>query len=261
MTERFRPRKRFGQHFLRDHTVIERIAAAFAPRPGETIVEIGPGEGVLTRALLARAAPLHVVEFDRDLVARLRADFPAERLIVHAADALRFDFKQLVPPGARARLIGNLPYNISTPLLFHLLDQLDSIGDMLFMLQKEVVDRLAAAPDTPDYGQLSVLMQWRVDVEPLFDVAPQAFFPPPKVDSTVVRLTPRATPPIRPRDPDMFIKVVKAAFANRRKMLRNNLRALIDADRLQALGIDPQRRAETLTLQEFCRLADAIGGD
>lgn len=253
-----RPRKRFGQHFLRDRSVIEHIAAAFAPRAGETLVEIGPGEGVLTHALLARAAPLHVVEFDRDLVAHLRTAFPPDRLIVHAADALRFDFHQLVAAAGKLRLIGNLPYNISTPLLFHLLDQLDCIGDMLFMLQKEVVDRLAAAPDTSDYGQLSVLMQWRVDVEPLFDVAPTAFHPPPKVESTVVRLTPHATPPVQPRDPRVFIGVVKAAFANRRKMLRNNLRDTIDAERLHMLGIDPQRRAETLTLVEFARIADAV---
>jgi 16S rRNA (adenine1518-N6/adenine1519-N6)-dimethyltransferase len=255
---RYQPRKRFGQHFLRDRGVIRRIADVIDPRAGETIVEIGPGEGVLSYELLQRAAPLHVVEFDRDLVALLHKNFPPERLIVHQADALRFDFRELAAPGKKLRLVGNLPYNISTPLLFHLLEQLEAIEDMVFMLQKEVVDRLAARPATADYGQLSVLMQWRVAVEPLFEVAPGAFHPPPKVDSTVVRLVPHATAPVQPRDPLVFTSVVKAAFANRRKMLRNNLRELIDTTRLAALGIDPERRAETLTLTEFARIADAI---
>jgi len=252
------PRKRFGQHFLRDRSVIQRIVHAFAPRAGEPVVEIGPGEGVLTRELLPYITPLNVVELDRDLVAHLQATYPREQLIVHQADALNFDFCALAPADRTLRVIGNLPYNISTPLLFHLLDQIDCIADMLFMLQKEVVDRLAAKPDTADYGRLSVMVQSRVRVEALFDVSPQAFFPPPKVNSAVVYLTPHSTPPIDLRDPATFAHVVKTAFAARRKTLRNNLKELIAAERLQALGIDPQRRAETLTLEEFARIANAL---
>ncbi len=252
------PRKRFGQHFLRDRSVIHDIVAAFAPRAGEPIVEIGPGEGVLTRELLQRVTPLHVVELDRDLVAHLRATFPAPQLIVHEADALEFDFRTLAPAGTRLRLLGNLPYNISTPLLFHLLEQADGIADMLFMLQKEVVDRLAAEPDTADYGRLSVMIQYRLRVEPLFEVPPQAFFPPPKVDSAVVRLVPHKIPPVQVNDPQVFSQIVKAAFAARRKTLRNNLKGIMSAERLAALGIDANRRAETLTLAEFACLANAL---
>jgi 16S rRNA (adenine1518-N6/adenine1519-N6)-dimethyltransferase len=301
------PKKRFGQHFLHDRGIVQRILDAFDPQPGETLVEIGPGPGALTRPLLARHTPLHVVELDRDLAAHLRADFPPEQLVVHEADALKFDFCALAPhtdvqvsrddsmdaggtspgmgevdragswrsrampgavaetgsrerppPGGTLRLIGNLPYNISTPLLFHLLDQSACIQDMLFMLQKEVVDRMAAAPGGKDYGRLSVMIQWRLRVEKLFDVRPGAFTPPPKVDSSVVRLVPHATPPIQVRDVDDFARVVRAAFAQRRKTLRNNLKGLISGDRLAALGIDPQRRAETLTLTEFAALANAL---
>lgn len=253
-----RPRKRFGQHFLRDRGVIRRIADAIAPHAGETIVEIGPGEGVLSYELLERAAPLHVVEFDRDLVALLRKNFAADRLLIHEADALKFDFHQLVPPGKKLRLVGNLPYNISTPLLFHMLEQVDCIEDMLFMLQKEVVDRMAAAPDTSDYGRLSVMIQLQLRVEPLFEVAPGAFYPPPKVDSTVVRLIPHAKPPVQLTHPEAFGAIVKAAFASRRKTLRNNLREIIAGEKLEVLGIDPNRRAETLTLEEFARIANAL---
>ena len=269
------PRKRFGQHFLHDRGIVQRILDAFDPQPGETLVEIGPGPGALTRPLLARSALLHVVELDRDLAARLRTDFPPDRLVVHEADALKFDFCALAPhtdvqvsretggrerppPHGKLRLIGNLPYNISTPLLFHLLDQGTCIQDMLFMLQKEVVDRMAAAPGGKDYGRLSVMIQWQLRVEKLFDVHPGAFTPPPKVDSSVVRLVPHATPLIQVRDPKLFAYVVRAAFAQRRKTLRNNLKNLCSGDRLAALGIDPQRRAETLTLAEFATLANAL---
>jgi 16S rRNA (adenine1518-N6/adenine1519-N6)-dimethyltransferase len=252
-----RPRKRFGQHFLRDRGVIQHIVESIGPRASDTIVEIGPGEGVLTRELLPHVTPLHVVELDRDLVAHLRESFPPERLIVHAADALDFDFRQLASPGKKLRVVGNLPYNISTPILFHLLEQIDVISDMLFMLQKEVVDRLAAAPDTSDYGRLSVMIQSRLYVEALFDVPPQAFHPPPKVDSAVVALTPPERPRVDVRDPALFAQTVQAAFAARRKTLRNNLKDIVAAEQLQALGIDPNRRAETLTLEEFARIANA----
>jgi 16S rRNA (adenine1518-N6/adenine1519-N6)-dimethyltransferase len=243
--------------------------------------------------LLERIRQLHVVELDRDLVARLRGEYPPERVQVHEADALEFDFCALVPhrdapmsrddcmdagaratpgavaeagsrerpaPGARLRLIGNLPYNISTPLLFHLLDQAPCIGDMLFMLQKEVVERMAAAPDTPEYGRLSVMIQWRCAVERLFDIGPGAFNPPPRVDSSIVRLTPHPTPPVAVDDPKVFADVVKAAFAHRRKTLRNNLKGLVSGEAMAVLGIAPERRAETLTLAEFARLANCAAG-
>ncbi len=255
-----RARKRFGQHFLHDPGVIRRILDAFGPRPDDVIVEIGPGLGALTRPLLERVRQLHVVELDRDLAARLRSEYPPERLQVHEADALEFDICTVAAPGTRLRLIGNLPYNISTPLLFHLLDHEHCISDMLFMLQKEVVERMGAAPDTPDYGRLSVMIQWRCVVEQLFDIGPGAFNPPPKVDSSIVRLTPHPTPPVAVDDPKMFAVVVKAAFAHRRKTLRNNLKGLVTGEAMAALGIAPERRAETLTLEEFARLANCAAG-
>jgi 16S rRNA (adenine1518-N6/adenine1519-N6)-dimethyltransferase len=249
-------KKRFGQHFLHDRRIVERILAAFGPKPSDHVIEIGPGPGVLTRGLAGRVACLEAVEIDRDLAARLADEFIESQLILHNADALEFDFCARARPGERLRLIGNLPYNISTPLLFHLLDQLDCIHDMLFMLQKEVVDRLAAAPDTEDYGRLSVMIQWRVKVEKLFDVHPGAFTPPPRVDSSVVRLTPHATPPVQVQNPERFALIVKTAFAHRRKTLRNNLKNLIADDTFAAAGIDPARRAETLSLQEFAAICE-----
>ena len=252
------PKKRFGQHFLHDRGIVQRIVDALDPQPGDTVVEIGPGPGALTRPLLERIAHLHAVELDRDLAARLRSDYPPEQLAVHEADALKFDFCALAPTGGKLRVIGNLPYNISTPLLFHLLDQERCIGDMLFMLQKEVVVRMAAAPGGKDYGRLSVMLQWRLRVEKLFDVRPGAFTPPPKVDSAVVRLTPHASPPVAVRDAAVFARVVQAAFAQRRKTLRNNLKGLLTAEAIGALGIAPERRAETLTLAEFAALANAL---
>jgi 16S rRNA (adenine1518-N6/adenine1519-N6)-dimethyltransferase len=253
-----RPRKRFGQNFLRDRGVVQRILAALDPQPGETIVEIGPGLGALTQPLLERLPLLHVVELDRDLAARLRAGHSPERLSVHEADALKFDFCSLAASGKKLRLIGNLPYNISTPLLFHLLDQRRCVHDMLFMLQKEVVERMAAVPGGRDYGRLSVMIQSQMQVEKLFDVRPGAFHPPPKVDSSVVRLVPHATPPVTIRDAEGFARLVKAAFAQRRKTLRNNLKGLLPAETIAVLGIEPERRAETLTLAEFATLANAL---
>ena len=179
---------------------------------------------------------------------------------MHEADALAFDFCALAARGTRLRLIGNLPYNISTPLLFHLLDQSRCVGDMLFMLQKEVVERMGAAPDTPDYGRLSVMIQWRCTVERLFDIGPGAFNPPPRVDSSIVHLTPHPIPPVAVDDPKVFADVVKAAFAHRRKTLRNNLKGLVSGEAMAALGIAPERRAETLTLEEFARLANYAAG-
>jgi len=252
-----RARKRFGQHFLHDRGIIQRILAALDPQSGETIVEIGPGLGALTRPLLERCAPLHVVELDRDLAARLRAEFPPDRLVVHEADALKFDFCALAA-GGKLRIVGNLPYNISTPLLFHLLDQGECISDMLFMLQKEVVERMAATAGDKDYGRLSVMIQWRLQVEKLFDVRSGAFTPPPKVDSAVVRLTPHTVPPVTIDNAETFARVVRAAFSQRRKTLRNTLKGLLAPEAMQALGIDPMRRAETLSLAEFARLANTL---
>ena len=253
-------RKRFGQHFLHDRHYIERIVNAFHPTSDQHVVEIGPGLGVLTRELMARTRHLHAVELDRDLVTRLQQELGSTgKLTLHQADALNFDFCQLASPGEKLRIIGNLPYNISTPILFHLLDQFGCIGDMLFMLQKEVVERMCANPGGRDYGRLSVMLQVRCQVESLFDVPPGAFTPPPKVDSAMVRLTPHAQPPVAVHDTQHFATVVKAAFAQRRKTLRNTLKHMVSADTMQALGIDPGRRAETLSLAEFAALANASG--
>jgi 16S rRNA (adenine1518-N6/adenine1519-N6)-dimethyltransferase len=251
-----KPRKRFGQHFLHEHGVIQRTVAAFDPKPSDHVVEIGPGEGVLTRELIGKVAKLDVIELDRDLIERLHQSLP-ETVTIHNADALKFDFCSLAPSQEKLRIIGNLPYNISTPLLFHLLDQAHCVGDMLFMLQKEVVDRMAATPGGKDYGRLSVMLQWGAKVEKLFNVAPGAFRPPPKVDSSVVRLTPHAVPPVDVRDPQRFAQIVQAAFAQRRKVLRNTLKGLVAPETMERLGIDPGRRAETLSLQEFAALANA----
>ncbi len=250
-------KKRFGQHFLHDRQIVRRIIAAFSPHPGEFIVEIGPGQGVLTRELLPLVTRLHVIELDRDLVSRLQTDYAQEsKLIIHSADALKFDFSELISSGAKLRIIGNLPYNISTPLLFHLLEQAPIIQDMLFMLQKEVVDRLSAAPGEKDYGRLSVMIQSRCEVEKLFTVAPGAFTPAPKVDSAIVYLHPYPTPPVSIADRQVFADIVRTAFAHRRKTLRNNLKDLLPVEMISAAGIDPTRRAETLSLTEFAALSN-----
>jgi 16S rRNA (adenine1518-N6/adenine1519-N6)-dimethyltransferase len=255
---RHQPRKRFGQNFLTDKNIVGKIVAAIAPRPGDNLVEIGPGLGAMTLPLLEKAGRLHAVELDRDLIPRLRERCrDAGELRVHEADALVFDFSALARPDARLRLVGNLPYNISTPLLFHLVAYMPLIRDLHFMLQKEVVDRIAARPDTPDYGRLSVMLQYHCAVEPLFTVPPGAFNPRPKVDSKIVRLLPHAAPPFPVADYRDFSALVKQAFAQRRKTLRNTLKSMLDADRISALGIDPGARAETLGLADFASLANA----
>jgi len=249
-----RPHKRFGQHFLRDAGVVARIADAVDPQPGERIIEIGPGRGALTQALLARTRHLETIEIDRDLVAELRTRFDAARLTVIEADVLDIDFTALRGDGPRLRLVGNLPYNISTPLLFHLLGHRAAIRDMHFMLQKEVVARMAAKPGPKTYGRLTVMLAPWVAVEPLFDVGAGAFRPPPKVDSTVVRLVPRIEPRFDIGEPQRFERVVRAAFAQRRKTLRNALRGLVDEAAFQRLAIDPGDRAERLTPEQFAEL-------
>jgi len=249
-----RPRKRLGQHFLHAPRVVEGILRAMDPAPGETVVEIGPGLGALTLPLLRRLGELHVIELDRDLVPELAARAGGHgRLHIHQADAVRFDFRALAPPGGRIRVVGNLPYNVSTPLLFHLLEQIEVITDMHLMLQKEVVARMAARPGGKDYGRLSVMVQWRARVEPLFHVGPGAFRPPPKVTSTVVRLVPHAEPPFEVREPATFARVVAAAFSQRRKTLRNALAALCDAATLARAGLDPGARAERIPPEAFAR--------
>ncbi len=252
-------KKSLGQHFLVDSHYIARIVAAIRPEAGDTMVEIGPGPGALTRPLLDKLPHLHVVELDRDMVARLHAEFPPERLSIHQADALAFDFGQITcQPGDKLRVVGNLPYNISSPLLFHLADSAGQIRDMCFMLQKEVVDRMAAAPDTADYGRLSVMLQARFRVEKLFTVPPGAFRPPPKVDSAIVRLIPLPAEDIPYRDARVFAEVVARAFGQRRKTLRNTLKGLVDAALFEELGIDPIRRGETLSVAEFASLANRL---
>ncbi len=256
--EKHRPRKRFGQNFLTDRSIAGRIVAAIDPGPDDRLVEIGPGHGALTRLLLERVERLDAIELDRDLAPRLAGLPGAERLTVHAADALDFDFAGLARArGGPLRVVGNLPYNISTPLLFHLLDQPEALADLHFMLQKEVVDRLASEPGTKAYGRLSVMVQVGYEVTPLFRVPPGAFYPQPAVDSGVVRLRPRPPECPRPRDPDRFAAIVAEAFQGRRKTLRNALKATCDPGCLAAAGVDPGARAETLAVADFVHLANA----
>jgi len=250
------PRKRFGQNFLHDPGVIGHIIAVINPKPGQNIVEIGPGQGAITRELLRRCGRLQAVELDRDLIEPLDQSCKAlGELHIHSADALKFNFSQLAA-GGKLRVVGNLPYNISTPLLFHLLEQSSHIEDMHFMLQKEVVERMAASPGNKDYGRLSVMLQTRCQVTPLFDIGPGAFKPPPKVHSAFVRLVPFREPPYPIDDFETFSRLVATAFGQRRKTLRNNLKGLLDADQIAQCGIDPAARAETLGLEGFVHLAN-----
>ena len=246
------PRKRFGQNFLIDDGIIHAIVNVINPQAGETLVEIGPGLGALTRPLLERLPRLHAVELDRDIIAHLQARYPAERLMLHAGDALKFDFASL---GDDLRIVGNLPYNISSPLLFRLMEFAAHIRDMHFMLQKEVVARMTAEPSTHDYGRLSVMLQRRFHMEWLLDVPPTAFKPPPKVDSAVVRLIPKTATEIAPLDEALFSHVVLTAFSQRRKTLRNTLAGVLNAEGFSALGIDAGQRAENLPLSDYERIA------
>jgi 16S rRNA (adenine1518-N6/adenine1519-N6)-dimethyltransferase len=254
---RHQPRKRFGQNFLHDPGIIGRIVDAIDPRPGQHLVEIGPGQGALTAGLLASGCRLDAIELDRDLVPGLRERFGDEASFrIHQADALRFDFANLADPGQRLRVVGNLPYNISTPLIFHLLGFAGHIDDMHFMLQREVVNRLAAEPGSKAWGKLGVMAQYHCDVEALFEVPPGAFHPPPRVVSAVVRLVPRK---VDGEVAARLRRVAAAAFSQRRKTLRNTLRDLVDVQQLERLGIDPSARAETLTLQQFLAISDTVG--
>ena len=250
-----RARKRFGQNFLVDRSFVRRIVAAVAPLRGDRLVEIGPGLGALTAPLLEALDALHVVELDRDLAARLRETYAADRLIVHEGDALSFDFGSLGPD---LRVVGNLPYNISTPLLFHLMEFSAHIRDMTFMLQKEVVERMVAEPSTNDYGRLSIMLQRRFHLEWLLDVPPTAFDPPPKVDSAVVRLIPKTPDEIVALDEALFSRVVAAAFSQRRKTLRNTLGSLMKPDDFSALGIDSGKRAENLAVADYVAITQHL---
>ena len=254
-----RPRKRFGQHFLHDPGVIARIVAAIDPKPDERLLEIGPGRGALTVPLLQRAGRLAAVELDRDVIPLLeQATAGLGELTIHQADALRFDYGQLASPEAPLRLVGNLPYNISTPLLFHVLRYAQSITDMHFMLQKEVVDRMAATPGGKTYGRLTVMLAAVCRIEPLFDIGPGAFTPPPAVRSSMVRLTPWQEPPFEIADQATFAALVKEAFSKRRKILRNALRAMLEADQIEAAGCNPGARPETLAPAEFAHLSNRV---
>jgi 16S rRNA (adenine1518-N6/adenine1519-N6)-dimethyltransferase len=267
-----RTRKRFGQNFLQDDAIIDRIVSAIHPRTGEHIVEIGPGQGALTESLVDAECQLDVIELDRDLIPGLLASYshkPGFKL--HSADALSFDFASLSDSASetsnsdqttatdrRLRVVGNLPYNISTPLIFKLLENSGLIRDMHFMLQLEVVQRLSASPGSKQWGRLGIMAQYQCRVDHLFDVPPEAFRPPPKVQSAIVRLTPWAEPPWPACNASQLRSLVKAAFAQRRKTLRNNLKEIIDSTQLEALGIDPGARAETLQLQQFIEITNAI---
>lgn len=252
------PRKRFGQHFLHDDRVIQSILSAVSPLPSQHIVEIGPGQGALTLPLLGQCHRLEVVEIDRDLYAPLRARCAGRgELSLHEADALTFDFGALCTDGRALRLVGNLPYNISTPLIFHLLTFTDRIEDMHFMLQKEVAARLAAVPRTKDYGRLSVMVQYHCAVSRLFDVGPEAFTPPPKVDSSVVRLKPFREKPFTAASFEHFSALVKAAFAMRRKTLRNSLKTVLSTCK-DPVPVDLSRRAEELSVGEFVALSNFL---
>ena len=255
-----RARKRFGQNFLVDETVTDRIVSVVSPAPGQVIIEIGPGHGALSRPLAQSGAELHLLEIDRDLAAELTAAFQdRDNVSVHCGDALRVNLPELVAQSS-CRVVGNLPYNISTPLLFRLLQWKESIVDMHFMLQQEVVDRMAAQPGSKQWGRLSLMCQYRCTVSPLFTVPPEAFTPAPKVQSTVVRLIPHTKPPAAIDDLAAFERVVSQAFSMRRKTLRNSLRKLLDAEQIEAAGIDPGIRPESLGLEQFAALSNLISG-
>ncbi len=259
-----RARKRFGQNFLIDKSIIQSIADAVNPSHDDCLVEIGPGLGALTEPLISRCNKLTVVELDRDLTAKLetlatRLAGNGQTLQVINADALAFDFNQFAAEqGTRVRVVGNLPYNISTPLLFHLLKSTQQIDDMHFMLQKEVVERMVAVPGNKTYGKLTIMLQWQCEIAHLFDVPPEAFKPVPAVNSAVVRIQPKQLTETERAIGPALEKIVSAAFTQRRKTLRNSLSAWLNTDDMATLDIDPKARAETLDIEAFSRLASAV---
>jgi len=252
------PKKNLGQHFLTDKSIIDHIVHSVDPKPGDVLVEIGPGQGAITFPLLKRHGKLTVIEFDRDLITPLSeaAHGIGELTIVHK-DVLKVDFDKLAAEG-KIRLVGNLPYNISTPILFHALEHCSHVQDMHFMLQKEVIDRMAAEPGSKVYGRLTVMLQARCEVTPLFMVPPHAFRPPPKVDSAVVRLVPLANDQIHIKDAVLFENLVRDAFGQRRKTIRNAMQALASSDDIEAVGLRPDARAEQLPVADFIKLANHL---
>jgi 16S rRNA (adenine1518-N6/adenine1519-N6)-dimethyltransferase len=248
-------RKRFGQNFLVDRGIINAIVSAIDPQRGDTVVEIGPGLGAITEPLLARLDHLHVVEIDRDLIGRLKKLHPPARMTIHEGDALDFDFASI---GRDLRLVGNLPYNISTPLLFHLAEYVGIVRDMHFMLQKEVVERMVALPGESDFSRLSVMLQYRFHLEWLIDVPPESFEPPPKVQSAVVRLIPRDVSELNAKSHEKLSQVVQTAFSQRRKMLRNTLKGTLSDAGFAELGIDPTRRAEDIAVADYVHIANYL---
>ena len=248
-------RKRFGQNFLQDSRIIADIVQAVRPQPADTVVEIGPGLGAITEPLAAKLDCLHVCEIDRDIIGYLKTRPYAGKLVIHEGDVLQFDFASV--PG-RKKIVGNLPYNISTPLLFHLSCYADEVEDMHFMLQKEVVERMVAEPGSNDFGRLSVMLQYFFEMEKLLDVPPEAFSPAPKVDSAVVRLIPAKHRIGQAQDFEQFAALVKQAFHQRRKTIRNNLKGLADDNDLQAAGISPQERAEHIAPEKYVALANLL---
>ena len=248
-------RKRFGQNFLVDRGIINAIVSAIGPQRHDTVVEIGPGLGAITEPLLARLDHLHVVEIDRDLIARLKKQHPPARVTIHEGDALNFDFAGI---GTDLRLVGNLPYNISTPLLFHLAEYVGIVRDMHFMLQKEVVERMVAVPGESDFSRLSVMLQYRFHLEWLIDVPPESFDPPPKVQSAVVRLIPKDVSELNAKSQEKLSQVVQTAFSQRRKMLRNTLKGTLSDAGFAELGIDPTRRPEDIAVADYVRIANYL---
>ena len=246
-------KKRFGQNFLTDQAVIASLVEAISPQKNQTIVEIGPGLGALTKPLLKKIDHLHVVEIDRDIVSWMQKEYANSNITIHNVDVLKFDFSQL---GNHLRVTGNLPYNISTPILFHLLDNLVHISDMHFMLQKEVVERMVAQPSTPAYGRLSVMLQYHLQMEYLITAPPQAFEPAPKVESAFVRCIPHAIKPDVADDYNLFYKVVLAAFGQRRKTIRNTLKDFLEDDDFVQLSLNPQLRAENLSVKNFVAISN-----
>lgn len=248
-------KKRFGQNFLTDQSIISSLIAAINPKPEEIIIEIGPGLGALTKPLLKKINHLHVVEIDRDIVTWMQNEYAKNSVTIHNVDALKFDFSTL---GSNIRVVGNLPYNISTPILFHLLDNLAHITDMHFMLQKEVVERMVASPSSPAYGRLSVMLQYHLQMEYLITVPPEAFDPAPKVESAFVRCIPHTTLPFVANDENLFAKIVLAAFGQRRKTIRNTLKAFLNQGDFDQLSLDSQLRAENLSVKNFVAISNYI---
>ena len=250
-------KKRFGQNFLVDQNIIADIVRAIRPEADDNMVEIGPGLGALTRPLLQHLNKLHVVEIDRDIIARLKTDYAQDKIVIHEGDALKFDYATL---GTPLRIVGNLPYNISSPLLFHFADYADRITDMHFMLQNEVVERMVAEPSTAAFGRLSVMLQYRFYMEKLIDVPPESFRPAPKVDSAIVRMIPIPADKIEVKDEALYAQVAAAAFGQRRKTLRNTLKSYLAESEFAQLGIDAQLRAENLGVAEFTLISNYLNG-